>query len=184
MEETPTNPLFRIRPYVDKFLSYVLIGLMLVMVLDVTWQVVTRFVLHHPSSWTEELATFLMIWVGLLGASVALNRGAHLGIDYFILKLSPEKRRYTELFVFFCVAVFSLLVLVIGGINLVRITLQNNQISPALGLKMGHVYLALPISGFFLVLYSVEFFIERVVALVKGRQIQQRRDFESTAAMD
>ncbi|NIX00358.1 MAG: TRAP transporter small permease subunit, partial [Phycisphaerae bacterium] len=52
-----------------------------VLVIDVTWQVITRFVLKNPSSWTEELATYLLIWVGLLGAAVALHRGAHLGID-------------------------------------------------------------------------------------------------------
>ncbi|KPJ65405.1 MAG: hypothetical protein AMJ43_10810 [Coxiella sp. DG_40] len=174
----------KFKKFLDSSLE-ILVGVsMVVLVLDVVWQVFTRFILKNPSSWTEELATFLMIWVGLLGASVALNRGAHLGIDYFTLKLPPQKRLYTELFAFFCVAVFSLLVLVIGGIDLVRITLQNNQVSPALGLKMGHVYLALPISGFFLVLYSAEFFIERVVALIKGKQIQQRHDFESTAAMD
>ena len=81
-----------------------------------------------------------------------------------------------------------LLVLVIGGVNLVKITFQTNQIPPALGtkigLKMWHVYLALPISGFFLVLYSIEFFIERIIALVKHQQVQTQHDFESTAAMD
>ena len=149
----------KVKKILDRSLEVLVTVSMGVLVVDVVWQVFTRYVLRNPSDWTEELATFLMIWVGLLGASVALNRGAHLGIDYFVLKLSAKKRLCAELFVFFCVAVFSLLVLVIGGINLVRITLQTNQIPPALGakigLKMWHVYLALPISGFFLVLYSV-----------------------------
>ena len=177
-----------IKKALDRFLETLVAASMAVLTIDVTWQVITRFILKNPSSWTEELATNLMIWVGLLGASVALNRGAHLGIDYFVLKLSAKKRLYTELFVFFCVAVFSLLVLVIGGIDLVRITMQTNQIPPALGakvgLKMWHVYLALPISGFFLVLYSTEFFIERIVALIEGKYVEQPHDFESTAAMD
>ncbi|MHC4418855.1 MAG: TRAP transporter small permease [Planctomycetota bacterium] len=174
----------KVKKILDRALEVLVTVSMGVLVVDVVWQVFTRYVLRDPSDWTEELATFLMIWVGLLGASVALNRGAHLGIDYFTLKLSPRQRLWTELFVFFCVALFSLLVLVIGGVRLVSITLQNNQVSPALGLKMGHVYLALPISGFFLVLYSVEFFTERIVALVRGKQVQQAHDFESTAAMD
>ena len=174
----------KVKKILDCALEVLVTISMTVLVVDVVWQVFTRYILRDPSDWTEELATFLMIWVGLLGASVALNRGAHLGIDYFTLKLSPRQRLWTELFVFFCIALFSLLVLVIGGVRLVSITLQNNQVSPALGLKMGHVYLALPISGFFLVLYSVEFFMERIVALVRGKQIQQAHDFASTAAMD
>ena len=157
---------------------------MAVLVVDVVWQVFTRYVMKSPSTWTEELATFLMIWVGLLGSSVALNRGAHLGIDYFVAKLSRKKKLYVELFVFLSGAIFSLLVLCIGGAQLVKITLANNQVSPALGLKMGYVYLAIPVSGFFLVIYSVEFFIECLAAVIKGKNFEPEQDFESTAAID
>jgi TRAP-type C4-dicarboxylate transport system permease small subunit len=175
--------LSKIKKILDRFLEVLVSVSMAVLVIDVVWQVFTRYVLRNPSDWTEELATFLMIWVGLLGASVALNRRAHLGIDYFVLKLSPKKRLYTELLVFFAVTIFSLLVLVIGGIDLVRITMQTDQTPPALGakigLKMWHVYLALPISGFFLVLYGTEFFIERLLALIRGQPVEQPHDFES-----
>ncbi len=166
----------KVKKILDRTLEVLVTVVMLVLVVDVVWQVFTRYILRNPSSWTEELATFLMIWVGLLGASVALNRNAHLGIDYFTLKLSPEKRLYTQLLVFFCIAAFSLLVMVIGGIKLVWITLQTNQVSPALGLKMGHVYLAVPISGAFLALYSTEFFIEKITTLASGKQISQPHD--------
>jgi len=173
-----------IKKVLDRSLEVLVTVSMAVLVLDVVWQVFTRYVLQDPSSWTEELATFLMIWVGMLGASVALNRGAHLGIDYFVAKLPDRKRMYTVLAVFALVAIFSLHILIIGGIQLVSITLRTNQVSPALGLKMGYVYLALPISGFFLLFYSVELFIETFTALIKGRRIEQPHDFESTAAMD
>jgi TRAP-type C4-dicarboxylate transport system permease small subunit len=158
----------RLRRVLDLFLEGLLAIVMGVLVVDVTWQVFTRYVLSHPSSWTEELATYLMIWVGLLGASVALRRGAHLGIDYFVSHLSLPKRVLTEIFVFLVVAVFSALVLGMGGTNLVRETLARGQASPALGVQMGYVYLALPISGLFLTLYSVEFLIERLASMRRG----------------
>ena len=121
-----------------------------------------------PSSWTEELATFLLIWVALLGAAVALGRGAHLGIDYFVSKLQQRSRVKIEFFVFTCMALFSLLVMVIGGIGLVSRTFELKQISPALHLQMGYVYLAVPISGAFLVLYSLIGFFERLSCLRQG----------------
>jgi len=157
----------KIKKILDRALEFLVTISMGILVLDVVWQVFTRYVLKHPSSWTEELATFLMIWVGLLGGSVALNRGAHLGIDYFTAKLSPRKGLYVSLFVFAVVAAFSLLVLLIGGAELVIRTLATNQISPSLRLRMGYVYLAIPISGLFLVIYSVELFIETLAALVR-----------------
>ena len=57
---------------ITKVLSLFLIFLMAVIVLDVTWQVFTRFILKDPSSFTEELAGFLLIWIGLLGASLCI----------------------------------------------------------------------------------------------------------------
>lgn len=161
------NALLKIKKILDFGLETLVAAVMGILVLDVTWQVFTRFVLRNPSSWTEELATFLLIWVGLLGASVALNRGAHLGIDFFVLKLSPQRRLYTELFVFASIAIFSCAVLMIGGGILVTRTLSLQQTSPALGIQMGYVYLALPISGFFLTLYSLEFLAMRISALCK-----------------
>jgi TRAP-type C4-dicarboxylate transport system permease small subunit len=159
--------LSKVKKYLDKTLEALVTVSMGVLVADVVWQVFTRYVLKNPSSWTEELATFLMIWVGLLGSSVALNRGAHLGIDYLVTKLSPRKSLCVALFVFAVVTAFSLFVMVVGGSQLVYRTLVTKQVSPALGLKMGYVYLAIPISGFFLVVYSIELFIETLKKFFK-----------------
>ncbi len=137
------------------------------------WKVLLWLIPESPSAWTEELAIFMLIWVSLLGAAVALGRGAHLGIDYFVGKLPERMRVATEMFVFFCVAAFSFLVMVVGGIDLVRSMLLLGQPSPALGVEMGHVYLAVPISGFFLTLYAVIGLLERLAAFAgKGRTQQ------------
>lgn len=151
-----------IKSVLDRMLEVLVMVVVAVLVLDVLWQVFTRFVLHDPSTWTEELARFMLIWVSLLGAAVALGRGAHLGIDYFVSKMPEKIRRRTEVFAFFSIAVFSLLVMFIGGLELVRSNLALGQTSPALGVKMGYVYLAIPISGFFLTLYAVIGVVERL----------------------
>ena len=162
-----------IKEILDNSLEWLVVAVVAVLVIDVLWQVFTRFILKDPSTWTEEVAVFLLIWVALLGSAVALNRGAHLGIDYFVGKLSPKKRLYTEVFVFLCVAAFSLTVMVIGGVELVINTLKLEQISPAINVKVGYVYLAVPISGFFLVLYSVIGLCERLSILSKGGSIPE-----------
>ncbi len=164
-----------IKKILDCMLEVLVMVVVAVLVVDVLWQVFTRFVLKDPSTWTEELAVFMLIWVSLLGAAVALNRGAHLGIDYFVGKLSPRKRLYTEVFVFLCISLFSFTVMILGGIDLVASTLQLQQESPALQVKVGYVYLAIPISGFFLVLYSVIGLVERLAELFKGRSASEQQ---------
>jgi TRAP-type C4-dicarboxylate transport system permease small subunit len=151
-----------VKKVLDRSLEGLVMVVVAVLVLDVLWQVFTRLVLKDPSIVTEELATFMLIWVALLGAAVALGRGAHLGIDYFVGKLPVRTRTFTEVIVFLCVATFSFLVMIVGGIDLVASMLELGQESPALRLKMGYVYLAVPISGFFLTLYGVIGLVERV----------------------
>jgi len=156
-----------VKKVLDRSLEVLVMVVMAILVLDVLWQVFTRLVLKDPSTWTEELAVFMLIWVSLLGAAVALGRGAHLGIDYFVGKLPAKVRLGTEVIAFLSVSAFSLLVMVIGGIDLVASNLELGQESPALRVKVGYVYLAVPISGFFLTLYAVIGLVERIRELLK-----------------
>ena len=63
----------KFRKKVDKILGTTLAIIMGVMVINVLWQVFTRFVIGTPSSFTDELARYLMIWVGVLGAAYILS---------------------------------------------------------------------------------------------------------------
>ena len=98
--------LLNIKKILDKSLEILVMVVMAILLIDVLWQVFARKVMEKPSEYTQELAIFLLIWVALLGAAVALGRGAHLGIDYFVGKLSPTTRLCTEIFVFLCIAIF------------------------------------------------------------------------------
>jgi TRAP-type C4-dicarboxylate transport system permease small subunit len=149
-----------IRSAVDRWLSYALILLMGVSVLNVLWQVFTRFILQNPSSYTEELARFLLIWIGLLGASYASGKGMHLAIDYFAHKFQPAAQKVLGLIIQGLVFLFALSVMVIGGIRLVYVTLVLEQTSAALQVKLGYVYLVLPLSGILIIFYAVAAFIE------------------------
>ncbi len=139
---------------VDKILAGTLIVLMVIMVVAVSWQVATRYLLNSPSSYTEELASYLLIWISLLGASYALRMRAHLGIDIVVQRLGSKKRKAARLFAYVVVILFSLLTLVFGGGWLVYVTLDLNQLSAAFQLPIGYVYLALPVSGLLMIYYS------------------------------
>lgn len=144
----------KLTAHISKVLGWVLVILMSAIVLDVTWQVFTRFILRDPSSITEELAGFLLIWIGLLGASYALYTRAHLGIDVLTAKLTGVRKYLVELLINGVVLLFALFIMVIGGFRLVNLTFTLNQISPAMGIPMGYVYLVLPITGILMMFFS------------------------------
>jgi TRAP-type C4-dicarboxylate transport system permease small subunit len=159
------NILVQIKECMVKLLEWILILLVAGLVLDVLWQVFSRFVLNDPSSWTDELATLLIIWVAMIGASVAFIRNNHLGVDYFVGKLKPRPRLISEILVQGLICLFAVTVLLLGGAKLVTLTLLTDQVSPALLVKMGHVYMALPLSGLVIALTSIETAIKKIGAL-------------------
>ena len=68
----------KLREKIDSFLEKALILIMSLMVVNVLWQVFSRYLLTNPSSFTDELARYLMIWIGVLGAAYLSGREAML----------------------------------------------------------------------------------------------------------
>lgn len=142
----------------DRVLRVMLAIMMALLVVDVTWQVLTRFVLPQPSSFTEEVARFLLIWVSLIGAAYAYRLGSHLGFDLLVKKLSKKEAVFFYRLCCVLVAIFAISVLIIGGGNLVNITWSLGQFSPVLNVPMAFIYSVVPFSGFIFLFYSVVFF--------------------------
>ena len=160
--------MFRLKNNIDTILKWTLIILLGGMTINVLWQVFTRFVLQNPSSVTEELARYSLIWTGILGGAYVAGQKMHLAIDLLPLKLKGKNRIYLELFIQCIVMVFAILVMVIGGVQLVNITLTLRQISAALQVPLGYVYLVLPLSGIIIVFYNIFFIYEQIMLLRKN----------------
>lgn len=156
-DSAPHHPVVRM---LTRLLEWLLILSMAVLTLDVLWGVLSRWlaawgILAGQASWTEELARYLMIWVGLLGGSLAFHHRAHLGVDYLVGKFHPAGQRILRFGALIVVLLFALGVLVIGGWELVTRTLALQQNTPALGIPKGWVYLCVPISGVFVVVFTL-----------------------------
>ena len=162
-----------IKTIVDKILSWIVIVLMAVITINVLWQVFSRFVLQNPSSFTEELARYMLIWIGILGAAYVAGQKLHLAIDLLSTKLKGKAKSSLEIFIQLCIFAFSFFVLLIGGIRLVYITLELNQISAALQVPLGYVYLVLPVSGALMMFYSAYFIIEEFAKIKVAKKVSQ-----------
>jgi TRAP-type C4-dicarboxylate transport system permease small subunit len=157
-----------LRSGIDRLLGSLICVLMAAMVINVLWQVFTRFVLKNPSSFTEEAARYMMIWVGLLGSAYAAGKKSHLALDLITARLQGGRKRASNLFIHALVLLFALTVLVGGGGRLVWIQLSLGQQSAALQLKLGYVYLAVPLAGLFIVFYSALFLVETLRGETRG----------------
>ncbi len=144
----------------NKVLEFTLVFLMSILVIDVLWQVISRYLLSSPSSFTDELAGFLLIWVGVLGAAYVAGRSEHLAIDILIQKSSPARQKRLLYIIHVLILLFALAVMVVGGIILMYTRFVLQVKSAALELPLGYVYIILPISGLIIIYYKVLHMIE------------------------
>jgi len=171
----------QIRSILNMILGALVSFVVLVLVLVVCWQVITRmgvdfnnfihekwamqlpFKIISPA-WTGELATFLMIWVGMLGGAMAYGSKAHLGIDFFVEKFPKTLQRINEIFIILVVFSFNLGVMCWGGYLVVRDSFDMAQTTPALSINMGYIYMALPIAGVCVAIYSLLLLVESIIS--------------------
>ncbi len=145
-----------LRAKIDKILEVFLVVLTTTLVVDVVWQVASRYILSNPSSFTDELAVFLLIWVGMAGAAYVKGKNEHLAIDILPDKLKPKNKNRLLVFINFLIIVFCLTIMVTGGAWLVYTRFQMGQVSSALQVPLGFVYSIVPISGLLMIYYSLD----------------------------
>jgi len=144
------------RKKIDRILANICVVMMGLLVLDVLWQVFTRFVIGKPSAFTDEMAGFLLIWVGLFGAAYVTGQNGHLAIDLWIQKSQGKRQKLLISITYISIALFGLFVLVIGGGWLMYTRFLWDVKSAALNLPLGYVYSVLPIAGIFIMYYTID----------------------------
>ena len=144
----------------SKFLSLLLgaaklsiIVISIVMIVVTLAQVIFRYVIAAPLPWSEELARYCFVWIVFLGGAIGLSRGIHLGVDLFVKTLPPRAQRAMDLLISVLIAVFAAAVI---NASQPVISMNMFQRSPALGVQMSWIYIAIPISMAMIIVISVE----------------------------
>jgi len=144
--------LYRVLSRLIEILLVCIFGLL---VIDVVWQVISRYFVGQSSSFTEEFARFALIWLTVLGAAyINGQKDGHLSMDFVLSKLSEEKKVWRQQVIQVLMALFALIVMVIGGGNLVYTTLSLGQTSSALHVPLGYVYAIVPVCGVMIIFFS------------------------------
>jgi len=142
-----------VKNVLDRILESICAVLFAVLVVDVSWQVFTRQVLDSPSGWSEELAKYLFIWMGLFGSALVFGERGHIAVDFAVRWLPEKVQIAVTVVVQLAILAFTSLVLVWGGFRVS--SLAWDQILPGLPLNVGPLYLALPISGILVAFYTL-----------------------------
>lgn len=141
------------------------IAISVLMVVVTLAQVIFRYVLAAPLPWSEEFARYCFVWIVFLGGAIGLERGVHLGVDLLVNALPEPVRRGLDILTSTLIAGFAATIIYA---SLPVINMNMLQRSPALGVQMSWIYIAIPISMALIFLICVE----RIVRDLTPRQRQ------------
>lgn len=131
----------------------IIIGILLaVMSIVIFMQVVFRYIVGSSLSWSEEFGRYLLVYLSFLGASVAVKRNSHIGIE-FIVKLLPRSVAKVTEWVAKVLSLIFFLIMIVYGSKVVKVTMM--QTSPAMHIKMGYIYSAIAIGGFIMMIHLI-----------------------------
>ncbi len=138
--------------FFDKLLAFVTASAMAAIVLIVFVNVALRYIVNTGLTWSEEIAVNLFVWVIFLGAILAGLEGLHIKVDMLTKKLPKGLQKVFLVISSVCV-VFAMGVLIVGGIDVVKVTDKN--ISAATGIPFSYVSSALVVCAVCLVLITL-----------------------------
>jgi len=144
----------RLRDGLTRVLEWLVIVMVMLITLDVLWGIATR-TFGAQAVYTDELARMLLVWITMLGGALAFARKAHLGVDFFVGKMHPAARKTLAVIVQGVIITLAVVVFIAGGVVLARA--QWTQALPTMPwITKGIVYSAIPVSGLFILLFSLE----------------------------
>ena len=142
-----------LKKILDKCIEKFIVIILTVMVFVALWQVASRYVFTSPSTISEELLRYCLIWLAMLGSAYMFGLREHISMTFLVEKFNENAIQKLSILSEVVIIIFSLTVLVYGGINITSLTMK--QISAALGVSMGYVYMVLPLSGVLMIFYGV-----------------------------
>ena len=146
-----------------KQVEYVLICLAVpVMLVLGLLQIISRFIIKAPISWTEQLLTVLFVWSSYLGASIAVANRGHFEVDIFVGLLPTKARKIVNVAVNIVILLFCLFMIQKGHVLFERTANQRMAMRP---FSSRWAYLCGPVSALGMAVHSVAHVFREITPL-------------------
>lgn len=142
-----------IRKGLDKLILFICVVLFMLMTVVGTYQILVRYVFKSPSTISEELISYSFAWMSMFAASYIFGKRDHMRMVFFIEKFTKNAQRTVAIITEIVILLFALGVLVGGGSYIT--SLSMTQMTPALKISMGYIYLVIPVCGVMTSIYSI-----------------------------
>jgi len=143
----------KIKTFLDKLLLYTALIMLAAMTIVIIHQVFSRQILDHTPSWSEELSRVLFVWVAFLGVAYGFKEKLHIGVGLVVKMLPKKLQTFFEYLAKLLIIGFGILMIYYGWHFT---TLMGSSTLPGLRLPSSILYIVIPITGFYTLLYGIE----------------------------
>ena len=133
----------------------IITGVSLVIAVALTLiQVIYRYALQQPLSWSQEVVMMAFVYSVLFGAALAIKNSEHLTVDLYE-KIPKAFSVFLQILEFVVVGIM-IIILLYFGYELVMSNFRSGQILGILPIQKAYVYLAVPLSALFMLYFHVK----------------------------
>lgn len=141
-----------LKTLLDNAVEWVCLILMVVLSVDLFLGVFSRYVLVRTLTWYDEIARGCFVWIVFLGAAVGMKHRAHFRLHLAVDRLSPRRQEAVGVLGFLVIIGFAGVLMYQGW---VLVELGKFQQTPVMGLAKSWIYVAIPVGGALMILYSL-----------------------------
>ena len=157
----------RLLDWLRIIIKYVMLVMATAIFLIILFTVFSRYLFNYVLSWSEEVPRYLLVWIGFLGAALAVDCKDHIGFDYVFNKLPARARIVMTLFLNLGIALIGL-IMVVYGIDFVK--QFGSDWMESIPYTNIWFYTALPVSGALILLFVLRQELEGILALFNHRR--------------
>ncbi len=130
----------------------VLLVILILTMLDMVLSVFTRYVTGQAIYWAEEVGTFGLVWMTMIGTGICVQKGIHFAMPTFLGRFPPRVRYAIAIINHVLIAAFGVL-MILTGFNMT--SQSSNMYSPALEVNLGLLNSAGIVCGLLILGYEV-----------------------------
>ncbi|WP_447928241.1 TRAP transporter small permease [Vreelandella sp. EE27] len=145
--------MLKIHAAIDLSLKFLCCLLFISMVGVASWQVIARYAFNNPSTISEALLRFSLVWLSMLAIAYVVGQREHVSLTLLTGKLTGRWKKCSDLLMEILFILFAAIVLIYGGLQAANNSMS--QIYPLLGIPKGYLYLSLPVSGTLIIIYCL-----------------------------
>ncbi|HKL58892.1 MAG TPA: TRAP transporter small permease [Sphaerochaeta sp.] len=136
----------------DRFMEIFSVGSLTIMLALTVLQVAMRYILNKPTSWSEEITLFTLVWFGYVAMAIGIRKDTHISLEFLYDHLGAKGKKVLDIGRYTLLLAFALM-MTYYSFPMIKIGMTNAM--PATGISRAVLYAPALVGGLLMSLFSL-----------------------------